>query len=539
VAIEQIAAQHARQQVALARRASAELVQLWRQVDQGYISGSWASLLPRALVAVGRAQMAAAADIDSYVDNILEAQGVSADAAGSLQIGSLAGIASDGRPLVSLLQQPVITALQSLGSGQSPARALALGSVHLDMIAQTQIADAGRAATSVAIAARPKATGYVRVASAGACSRCLVLAGRHYAWNKGFLRHPRCHCKNVPAAGGDFPEGMQTSPRKAFDALSTAEQDRVFTRAGAEAIRAGADIGQVVNARRGMQVVDRRGRKVQVTTEGTTRRGLAGRRLGPKNARLMPEQILRDATSREDAIRLLQAHGYLTARPLTFAVPGPARPSVIIKPRAAPKPAVPVLTYEERLASAAKEHEALASPRFGLDRRPRPDEFTPEMAKAIKIYTGPEYDAINRQLRGLPLPYGYEAADVLPWIGDMDKAFAVSHVDRDVLVHRGVLDATTMFGDRLAGNLTGLRWREDAYVSTTARKQTAKRFTGDHGQAPVQMRILVPRGTPAVEASRMDLEAEVLLGRGRELKVVADHGVDPKGVRHVDVEVVR
>lgn len=119
-----------------------------------------------------------------------------------------------------------------------------------------------------------------------------------------------------------------TNPSRFFDSLSAAEQDRVFTRAGAEAIRAGADISQVVNARRGMQSASAFGREVLVTTEGTTVRGQAGRRLGAREEgrrregaryrsavriRLMPEQILAEAGgNRDEAVRLLRVHGYLT-----------------------------------------------------------------------------------------------------------------------------------------------------------------------------------------------------------------------------------
>jgi hypothetical protein len=89
-----------------------------------------------------------------------------------------------------------------------------------------------------------------------------------------------------------------TNPRVYFDGLSRAEQDKAFTIAGAEAIRAGADIGKVVNARRGMRTATD-GRLY--TTEA------AGRR-----PRLMPEQILIEANgNRDEAIRLLRLHGFV------------------------------------------------------------------------------------------------------------------------------------------------------------------------------------------------------------------------------------
>src|SRR5699024_1103862 len=75
-----------------------------------------------------------------------------------------------------------------------------------------------------------------------------------------------------------------------FDSLSREEQDKTFGKAGAQAIRDGADPAQVVNARSGMQPAgallgkgaadaQRRmyGRELLVATSGTTRRGEFGR----------------------------------------------------------------------------------------------------------------------------------------------------------------------------------------------------------------------------------------------------------------------
>ena len=101
-------------------------------------------------------------------------------------------------------------------------------------------------------------------------------------------------------------QGLVMDPHSYFESLSEVEQNRVFTNSGAEAIRAGADPLQVVNARRGMHVAQGR----LVTTEGTTRRGLYGRT--STRVRLMPETIQRMAGgSRERYRQLLTEYGYL------------------------------------------------------------------------------------------------------------------------------------------------------------------------------------------------------------------------------------
>jgi hypothetical protein len=166
----------------------------------------------------------------------------------------------------------------------------------LDMIVRTQVADAGRVADQVATTARTRATGYVRMLVGRSCSRCAVLAGRNYGWNAGFDRHPRCDCIHVPARENTAND-LRTNPKRYFGSLSAAEQDRQFTKAGAEAIRAGADVAQVVNARSGLYTA---GGRLYTTAAA-----------GPR-PRLMPEQILREANGdRAEAIRLLRLHGFV------------------------------------------------------------------------------------------------------------------------------------------------------------------------------------------------------------------------------------
>ncbi|MEU4399770.1 hypothetical protein [Micromonospora orduensis] len=291
-----VAAAHARRQVALARRAAREVARLWARVDRAAIARSWSVSVPAAVQVLGSAQATAAAASGSYLDVLLGEYGQDPAPAGLVVASTFAGVASDGRDLPGLLYQPAITALTVLKGGGSEARAMAAGRFALDAIVRTQVADAGRAADGVALAARPQLAGYVRMVVGGTCARCLILAGRFYRWNDGFQRHPRCDCRHIPASE-DVAGDLRTDPKAAFEAMPAAEQERVFGQAGAEAIRDGADMARVVNARRGMQVIGER----TFTTEA------AGRR-----PRLMPEQIYADARDRADAIRLLRLHRYIT-----------------------------------------------------------------------------------------------------------------------------------------------------------------------------------------------------------------------------------
>jgi hypothetical protein len=293
---EQVALAHQRARAKLSRDLAREAKRLWRQVDPASIRGSWRPLAARLLIWLTGAQLVAAQSAEPYVGDVLAAQDANAVPAGQLIARSLAGVASDGRDLASLLVQPAIGALTAIGSGVSQDRAMATGYATLDMIVRTQVADAGRVADGVALASRPQATGYVRMVVGNTCSRCIVLAGRWYRWNTGFERHPNCDCVHVPAAENAAGD-LRTDPKLAFASMTAAEQDQTFGKAGAQAIREGADIGRVVNARRGMQTAaDGR----LYTTEA------AGKR-----PRLMPEQIYREAKDRDDAIRLLRLHGFI------------------------------------------------------------------------------------------------------------------------------------------------------------------------------------------------------------------------------------
>lgn len=273
---------------------------MWRQVDPGQLSLSWTSWLPRMLTILQAAQMAAASSADAYTDAALQAQGVQAEAAGAVVTSALAGVASDGRPLPTLLLNPVIATKTAILHGADAPRAMATGQASLEMLLRTQVADAGRVADGVAIAARPK-TGYVRMLVGDSCPRCAILAGRFYRYSSGFQRHPQCDCLQIPSqedTAGDFT----TDPRVAF------AEGRIHGLSvdDTRAIRDGADMAQVVNAHSGMYTAS----GVKATRSGATRHGLAGMRL--KGAtRLMPESIYQLATDRDDAIRLLRMHGYI------------------------------------------------------------------------------------------------------------------------------------------------------------------------------------------------------------------------------------
>ncbi len=305
--------QYARQ-TGIVRVVDATTTAAWAQIDPKNLSGSWAASVGQQVQRAAQAgQYAAAAGATEYVQSLA---GDQVDTAGDVRPGAFTGVASDGRNLASLLYLPIIRAKQRIGGGLAVDEALAVGERELLMMVGTQVLDAGRMATSVAQVAEPKIIGYLRYLNPPSCSRCTVLAGRLYRWSSGFLRHPRCDCQMRPITRSEWDghaTDVTSDPKKAFQALTAQAQDQLYTRAGAQAIRDGADLGQVVNARRGMYTAAGR---TFATTEGTTARGVAGNRLraaGLPVLRLTPEQIYLEADGdRQAAIRLLQRYGYIT-----------------------------------------------------------------------------------------------------------------------------------------------------------------------------------------------------------------------------------
>lgn len=256
----------------------------WSQISPDSLDRSWLTVGPRLLVTTARVQRAAALDAIAYIPRVLDELEIDAQPAGRVAAGAFVGVASDGRSLNTLLREPLIRSKELFGKGASSLEAMAGGLASLERIIATQIPDAARGATGVGIASRPR-LGYVRMLNTPSCARCAVLAGKFFQFNQGFQRHPRCDCRHIPAqenAAGD----LRTDPRAAFQA----GQVRGLSKADEQAIRAGADLGRVVNFS-------------GVNAAGTRR--AAG-------ARLTPEQICRAAgDDRERAIELLRSNGFL------------------------------------------------------------------------------------------------------------------------------------------------------------------------------------------------------------------------------------
>ncbi len=308
-------------------RAARDLLAMWRQVDRKHILASWKELLPTAVATVAAVQLAAAQDAVEYSSAALAVQELDTEGP-TLNPSGFAGVAYQleetkfAFDLTQTLAAPAFATLAGIKSGFAVDRAMAGGLNQLMLRSQLQVSDAARQTSGVMMSTRARPAMYVRMLNPPSCSRCAILAGKYYRGNEGFLRHPGCDCRHIPVAEA-VAEEFTVDPYEYFESLAGAEQDRIFTKDGARAIRDGSDIFQVVNARSGMHTTA--GGSL-VTTDGTTRRGYwggqqltrsanreAGERYGVSiRQRMMPEEIYKRSNNREQALRMLEDYGYIT-----------------------------------------------------------------------------------------------------------------------------------------------------------------------------------------------------------------------------------
>lgn len=335
--------------VAINQTATNRALAVWQRMDPNNLTASWAlngDLITQQAVL---AQLAAAAGSDRFTTSVAS-QYEFASAPDVVVPAAIAGVDGAGREVGGLLYGAVTTTKTATGSGMSLPDAFRSGAAYLASMMKTAVADAARRSDNVSATGKGF-THYVRVVGGGACSRCAMLAGVS-SYRVAFPRHPACQCTAAPVPGDSdtakVPKGFHDSVDSYFESLTAPEQDRIFTKAGAEAIRAGADPSQVISARRGASgvttsrgvgrsTIPNSGRRLQrtvigyaddgspiavyTTSEGTTRYGAYGKAQrqfnSPTRARLMPETVMSIARTPAEARVLLRDAGYLTTPGLT------------------------------------------------------------------------------------------------------------------------------------------------------------------------------------------------------------------------------
>lgn len=317
LAIEYQAAQSKR-----IRDALREINGRWDAFGLRYDAG-WAQIRPVVLTEIRETQYDLAKNAAEFVPTFMEQTGQRIAEDGVVDPTALVGISGAGIDIGEELDWTPVRAKQAVAEGDTAVAARSIAQSFLLQKTSMILMDTSRNGERASMAAH-RAGGFVRVVHGGACGRCVVLAGKWFKYNRGFLRHPRCHCIHAPASE-TMAGNWQSDPRAYFDSLNEPQQIKLMgSAANAQAVREGADISQVVNIYRrssGLRYAQESGIKkvggLKFTTEGTTRRGRAGqqqaglRRNGQQQVRPTPETIAMRATSVEDRQRLMRLYGYI------------------------------------------------------------------------------------------------------------------------------------------------------------------------------------------------------------------------------------
>lgn len=292
---------------------------------------SWARIAPGVLAVLGLAQQRTAQLADDYIPAVLEETGQARAVAAKAQtnVSAFVGVAGSGVATSDLLAATPVQAKKAVAAGASPEVALGAAQSWLTRTAGTVLADTARAVEATGMATRP-VTGYVRMLVPPSCGRCAILAGKRYAINKGFERHPGCDCKHIPAS-----ESVAGDLSVDFEAyLSSLDKPGQVKLLGSQSnwqawSEYGANPTQIVNSYKwGVSTAQSPQGLVKFTMQGTSKRGLAGvnmRRASRLDrdagsvlvdgrrqmVRRMPETILKTTQSKDQVLRQLRLYGWV------------------------------------------------------------------------------------------------------------------------------------------------------------------------------------------------------------------------------------
>jgi hypothetical protein len=173
--------------------------------------------------------------------------------------------------------------------------------------------------------------------------------------------------------------------------------------------------------------------------------------------------------------------------------------------------------------------------------------LTPDETKAVKRYESGWFMVINSGLRHKDL----SEADTKT-VSQIDSAMDKSVLPKPIETYRGMFAAKLVFGDSFNSDLTGFKWDDLGYGSTTTNKKLAKEtFTlngaeaaSERLQGDVVMKVKIPAGVKALQLSTdakgskdNGPQSEITLQRKLTWKVVKDHGYTPENIRELEVEV--
>jgi hypothetical protein len=208
-----------------------------------------------------------------------------------------------------------------------------------------------------------------------------------------------------------------------------------------------------------------------------------------------------------------------------------------------PKPVdVPPVEKKTELTGRA----ALGAVKNGLHKR---GSLQPKQRKAFREWESAWFSVINGFLRRTDARDEGSSVDkaILNTVAEMDAAFSGSKLSDPIQTWRGMYRARRLFGNALDHDLTGFKWNELGYSSTTYQEKIANDFMlaqFDDEPDNVKLIVHVDEGVGVVEVSTEfggkndGGQAEIALQRGLTWEVIQDRGKHPtKGYRLLEVRV--
>ena len=306
--LESLAEEHRKATTAAQTSGFRRNVATWNQVDFNNVVDSWQQQLPRVTRVAEDVQEFSVIDAAAFMTVASAVQGRDID--DQINVDSYVGsMPYTGADLDAAFAGPAYRTLEAVRQNKPPNVAMYAGVAELARLTHAVTFDTAEEA-SLAVALSQHLT-YQRIPQVGCCVRCSMLTGQYFT-SKVFKRHPHCRCVHVPVLDPADAPKRSNDPYELFNALSEEEQNKIWTKAGAQAIRDGADIYQVGNSLT-RPLPHRRSRRF--TSEGAGKHGWyrnhapagkAGKR------RLTVHEIYRRADGdTHTAKRLMREYGYL------------------------------------------------------------------------------------------------------------------------------------------------------------------------------------------------------------------------------------
>ncbi|WP_421793143.1 hypothetical protein [Gardnerella sp. KA00127] len=292
----------------------------WSRVDKNDIRGSWARVKqPLVDVLSDVQEQAVDAGLDANVDVMAEIGQYSAPEA-LVDSHAFSKFSAGGVPLDEWVDRPAIRTLELIKEGVGVDEALGRVGGSFSSSVATNLADVIRQAQQADIATR-RHMGFIRCCNADACKWCIVLSGKIYRYNTGFERHMNCHCYHLPVNLDDVGSVMDIapSPIELFNRMSESEQNKTFGIVGARSIRAGADIGQIVNSKLDSARITKSSRSyfaLQLKDKGFTLPSAKDKSRKPFR-RLTVDECWASG-NRKEAIQRLKDNGYILPRDFRY-----------------------------------------------------------------------------------------------------------------------------------------------------------------------------------------------------------------------------